>query len=268
MAAASAFTAIFAVLTSGVARVVSIRLDARKYNGLKIIGAGLPRTGTESLDQALKALGYNTARGDSIENQSVREMWLSGNDVAKLDWLEKRGVEAVTDLPYCIQYEMLLRSFPSAKVILTVHPGGPTAWLRSQKEIVRNMNAHHPKRMPADWKMPAVFSPVPGSPECSIRWSEQTSAAGEVETCSKAYNSYTQRALATVPKDQILLFNVSQGWAPLCHFLGVAVPEWLPFPHKDGWGDENFRPHSRDSSERAQAHLRQLAQVSHIFSRP
>jgi hypothetical protein len=32
-----------------------------------------------------------------------------------------------------------------------------------------------------------------------------------------------------IPPERLLVFDVKQGWGPLCAFLGVAVPEG-PFP--------------------------------------
>ena len=34
-----------------------------------------------------------------------------------------------------------------------------------------------------------------------------------------------------MPAERLLVFNVSEGWAPLCAFLGKPVPEDEPFPH-------------------------------------
>lgn len=36
--------------------------------------------------------------------------------------------------------------------------------------------------------------------------------------------------LQVVPADKLLVFEVSQGWGPLCNFLGKPVPP-QPFPH-------------------------------------
>ena len=47
-----------------------------------------------------------------------------------------------------------------------------------------------------------------------------------------------------VPEKQLLVFNVKDGWAPLCQFLGLPIPD-APFPRvninsgKDGYMD-NF----------------------------
>jgi hypothetical protein len=35
---------------------------------------------------------------------------------------------------------------------------------------------------------------------------------------------------SAIPADRLLVFEAKQGWAPLCAFLGVPVPE-TPFPN-------------------------------------
>ena len=43
---------------------------------------------------------------------------------------------------------------------------------------------------------------------------------------------------ATVPPERLLVFNVKQGWAPLCEFLGKEVPD-EPFPFVNETEDLN-----------------------------
>jgi hypothetical protein len=42
----------------------------------------------------------------------------------------------------------------------------------------------------------------------------------------KRHNAEVQRV---IPANRLLVFEASQGWEPLCQFLGVATPE-APFP--------------------------------------
>ena len=49
------------------------------------------------------------------------------------------------------------------------------------------------------------------------------------EECKKGYEEWIQEAKRLVPETQLLIFNVKQGWEPLCRFLGKPVPE-TPFP--------------------------------------
>ena len=53
-----------------------------------------------------------------------------------------------------------------------------------------------------------------------------------LEESTKFYNQWIEDVKATVPKERLLIFNVKQGWKPLCDFLGVPIPaNNQPFPH-------------------------------------
>ena len=56
-------------------------------------------------------------------------------------------------------------------------------------------------------------------------------AAGKGEPYStQLYNDWVAEVKRTVPADRLLIFDVKQGWAPLCKFLGLPVPS-VPFPN-------------------------------------
>ena len=54
--------------------------------------------------------------------------------------------------------------------------------------------------------------------------------ADGVEASVEFYNRWVEEVKTSVPADRLLVFNVKQGWEPLCRFLGLPVPE-TPFPH-------------------------------------
>ena len=45
------------------------------------------------------------------------------------------------------------------------------------------------------------------------------------------FNRHNEQVRRDVPADRLLVYEISQGWGPLCAFLGVPVPEGKPFPH-------------------------------------
>lgn len=59
------------------------------------------------------------------------------------------------------------------------------------------------------------------------------------------FDAYTETVKATVPADRLLVFDVRQGWGPLCQFLGVPVPD-EPFPRV------NDSDHKKVTIQRAQ----------------
>lgn len=46
------------------------------------------------------------------------------------------------------------------------------------------------------------------------------------------FRRHTEAVVAGVPKERLLVFQVSDGWAPLCEFLGVPTPD-APFPREN-----------------------------------
>ncbi len=53
-----------------------------------------------------------------------------------------------------------------------------------------------------------------------------------LEESTKLYNQWVEDVKATVPKERLLIFNVKQGWKPLCDFLEVPIPaNNQPYPH-------------------------------------
>ena len=64
----------------------------------------------------------------------------------------------------------------------------------------------------------------------------------------KKYREHNERVQAVIPKDKLLIYNVNQGWKPLCTFLGCNVPT-VKFPR------ENVA--LSDSKHRLTARLRQ-----------
>ena len=54
------------------------------------------------------------------------------------------------------------------------------------------------------------------------------------------FRRHTEAVIAGVPKDRLLVFEVAQGWEPLCAFLGVPVPD-TPYPRENTTADFQAR---------------------------
>ena len=48
-------------------------------------------------------------------------------------------------------------------------------------------------------------------------------------TAVQFFNEWNEQVKAEIPANRLLVFEVKQGWQPLCDFLNVPVPE-NPFP--------------------------------------
>ncbi len=49
--------------------------------------------------------------------------------------------------------------------------------------------------------------------------------------CQAVFARHVQAVRETIAPDRLLVFDVKEGWEPLCAFLGVPVPKDEPFPH-------------------------------------
>ncbi len=47
----------------------------------------------------------------------------------------------------------------------------------------------------------------------------------------EVFNRHNEQVRRVVPHDRLLVYDVREGWEPLCAFLGVPVPDGKPFPH-------------------------------------
>ncbi|HKK14536.1 MAG TPA: sulfotransferase [Gammaproteobacteria bacterium] len=203
---------------------------------LKIIGAGFGRTGTLSVYTALKQLGFPCYHMfevlDNPDNKAHLDFW---RKVAKSppgtqhDWDQVfAGYTATVDNPACCVWRELLEAYPGAKVLLTLHPRGAEAWYESIMDTI-----YFTETM---WQFKVLELCTPfgrkfGDMSRRLIW--QRAHQGTMEDRDQAiahYHQHIEDVKATVPPDRLLIFSADQGWAPLCDFLGVTVPEG-PFPN-------------------------------------
>jgi len=207
---------------------------------LKVIGAGLGRTGTLSLCTALNQLGFPCYHMFEIfekaphppsspyskENESHLDFWhnvANGKAGTQYDWEQVFSKYAATvDYPACCVWRELLSTYPNAKVILTVHPRGAGAWYESTVDTI-----YFTETM---WQFKVLQLATPyfkkvGDMFRKLIW--QRSLKGTMSDRSKAIERYHQHiaeVIASVPAEQLLVYSVDQSWKPLCTFLGVPEP--------------------------------------------
>jgi len=214
-----------------------------------IIGTGPPKTATSTLRDALELLGRHAAHGSTMFSQAFDpsfEAVFHDDNVPAIETILREGYNATAgDSPWCFMYEDLMRMKPEYKVIMSVHPGGPDAWVES----THTWNEFHQKLV-------YPLAPPPGERRRSVprgfagrkitdfppeRVNEHLYASkldcfiNEThnqtwrDRCKQGYLAHYDKVRRTVPQERLLEFNVSDGWAPLCSFLGLPVPD-MPFP--------------------------------------
>jgi hypothetical protein len=193
-------------------------------SGLRVIGAGLPRTGTTSLKAALQKLLHGRCyhMHEVFKHLEHVPFWQSAVDDAGVgvDWRSFfSGYRAAVDWPASAFWRELCAEFPDAVVVLSVRESPqkwwesasatvlPTAWKDQPPELVEwrvMVNAILDQRFTPDWR--------------------------EAEAAMAAYERHNAEVRAGVPSGRLLEWRAEDGWEPLCNLLSVSIPE-KPFPH-------------------------------------
>jgi hypothetical protein len=187
---------------------------------MKVIGAGLGRTGTMSLKFALEQIGFGPCF-HMIELMKMPEripLWDRAGKGEPVDWDEVlNGFNATVDWPSCTFYRELAARYPDAKVILTLRDADK--WFDStQATIFKAM----------DQLVAATDNPM-GSMVRNVIMRMFDYNMHDRAHCIAVYNKHNEDVRKNIPASRLLVFNPAEGWKPLCDFLGVPVPA-TPFP--------------------------------------
>jgi len=206
---------------------------------LKVIGAGFGRTGTTSLKAALERLGFGPCYHmiEVFSRSDHGSFWLSAWRGERSDWTTVLGdYEACVDWPTCTFYEELMLEYPEAKVLLSVRE--PERWYESVRttiyELSKTIDRSAMTRiifMPISFVVFGGLSKNRGDLIEELIW--QGTFHGRIEDRDYAMNilkQHNERVKRHVPPEKLLVYDVKQGWGPLCKFLGVPEPD-EPFPH-------------------------------------
>jgi hypothetical protein len=188
---------------------------------LKVIGAGMGRTGTLALKIALERLGFGPCYhgSDLVSNPGHWSFWqrVIDGEVDDFDSIFA-NYAAVTDAPGWYFFRQLANRYVDAKVILTVRD--VNAWFESTQATVLSdatgtLLASAPK---------ALFS--------IVHTMFLRSAGSKMHDRAHMiawFERHNDEVRQTIDAERLLTFQVTQGWEPLCRFLGVSVPS-EPFP--------------------------------------
>jgi hypothetical protein len=185
---------------------------------LEIIGAGLGRTGTNSLKLALEQLGFGPCHHmfEVFPRPEQVAFWQAAADGETMDWNAVFAeFRSQCDWPGAGFWQELVAAFPRAKVILSVRD--PQEWYASARETILNRTSKwqdnpDPQRRAA---MKMANSVV-----------DMRAFNGDLsqDNAIRVFNAHNAKVKATVPADKLLVFDCKEGWEPLCAFLGVSVP--------------------------------------------
>ncbi len=189
---------------------------------LKVIGAGVGRTGTYSLKISINQLGFGPCHHmeEVLHNIPVQVPLWNAAAAGDPDWATiYEGYQSAVDWPTARFYGELAAAFPEAKFILTHRT--PESWAKSFSFTIYELLSHKAE-----------------APDDKREWLEMASriitdtgfTQGLDEAgLMRAFTAHNEAVKAAIPAERLLVYQVKDGWVPLCGFLGVPVPDG-PFP--------------------------------------
>ncbi|KAJ6445153.1 hypothetical protein O9K51_03557 [Purpureocillium lavendulum] len=226
-----------------------------------ILCLGMARTGTASLAAALRILGVGRVHhGLEVYQKEFNYQWkifsraadatfpvlptYTGKPFSRAEWDEVfADYDAVTDVASF--YAMsLIHAYPDARVILVERD--IDRWHESIGQVMKSWENPWARRA-ARWLGPIAGSDSGrASLKFQLGWTESKHAEDMHKNARAAYTRHYREIRAAVPPEQLLDFQLKDGWEPLCHFLGKDVPA-VPFPHiNDAAAYAEFMKTTRD----------------------
>lgn len=189
---------------------------------MKVIGSGFGRTGTMSMKHALEELGMGPCyhMEEVMRTPGHIAMWHDIGRGRPVDWQRLfSGYESAVDFPASVVYRELMEAFPDAKVVHTVRD--PDRWYESTLETIYQGRTLVPRWLQRLVPFTGRFADMVDL----MVWDRVFEGRFEDRAYALArFDEWTDEVIATVPPERLLVFDVREGWEPLCAFLGVLQP--------------------------------------------
>lgn len=186
---------------------------------LRIVGAGLGRTGTSSLKLALEHL----LGGPCYHMREVHRhpehipVWHAAANGKSVDWHGLfNSYRAAVDWPAASFWRELCEAFPDAVLLLSLRDA--ESWWRSASATIFHPDNYVDRD--SDWYAMWV----------DILRHRFTVRLDDREACIAAFHRHNEEVRRNVRRERLLEWRAGDGWEPLCRMLDLPVPE-EPFPH-------------------------------------
>ncbi|MGZ3378112.1 MAG: sulfotransferase family protein [Phenylobacterium sp.] len=182
---------------------------------LKVIGSGFGRTGTMSLKLALEQIGLGPCYHmvEVFKNPAAFDWWSeAADDPSHANWARIfAGYSATVDWPNATYYKELAAAYPDAKVVHTERD--EDEWFAStQATIFMDRGPPDPNNPMMRMMGKVIYQLFDGQ-------------KNDKDKVIAAYRKHNAEVREVIAADRLLVYHVSDGWGPLCEFLGAPLPE-------------------------------------------
>lgn len=200
---------------------------------LRVIGAGLPRTGTDSLRRALERLlggrchHMSTVPGHPFDLGPTWGRALDGH-ADGVDWPEVfDGYVATVDWPAAQFWPQISAAFPDALIVLSERDSGAVWWESMDATVLKVARRLRSPEWNEGRDLFRLLENLTGETE----WDD-------ANLLRNAYAAHNDLVRQTVDPHQLLTWRPGDGWHPICDALDLPVPD-EPFPwlnRRSDWG--------------------------------
>jgi hypothetical protein len=190
---------------------------------LKVVGAGLGRTGTASLQAALEQLldarCYHML--EVFGKPEVARTWSRAVDGDFPDWEEFLGdYRATVDWPAAAFWRELSDAYPDAIVLLSTRDADDW-WQSASNTIFQAIQRDAPPGTPLEVEREMILNLLHG--RFTLNWDDADAAKA-------AFLRHNADVRANAPAGRLVEWHPGDGWGPLCAALELPEPD-APFPH-------------------------------------
>lgn len=189
---------------------------------LRVVGAGLPRTGTGSLKEALSQLlggrcyHMNVIPGHPFD---LGDGWRRALAHETVDWDQLlAGFVASADWPASLFWRELSEAYPDALVLLSMREDAETWWHSADETIL----PYARMAMSPDWKEGRGLVDI-------LEYFAGTQQWDNPALMMDLYKRHNDEVRATIPAERLLEWRAQDGWEPICRALDLPIPN-QPFP--------------------------------------
>jgi Sulfotransferase domain len=212
---------------------------------LKVVGAGFGRTGTLSLKVALERIGFGPCYHmvEVFPRPEHVAMWHRLAFEQSMDWDEIfRGFHATVDWPAARWWREIAAHFPDAKVLLSVRDS--EAWYKSVTDTI-----YQPMKSPAPDGVPELVRLQSEMARKAILDETFDNRFEDKAHAIEVFRKHNQAVRDAIDPARLLVFDVREGWGPLCRFLEVPIPD-EPFPRLNDTATFQAMMRMRESTHR------------------